>query len=243
MAIETFSVILQSVEQISPFVKHFVFHCDKSDFSFAPGQFVTIHFEYEGKIVRRSYSVACSPNSESKIEFAAGYVKNGPASELLFHLKPGDSLNMSGPFGRLILKEETPKRYIFLSTSTGVTPFRSMLPELAKRLEAHSELSIVLLEGVQHRGDGLYLHDFQKFSEQHPRFRYYACYSRETEAQAEHERIGHVQAQFDELDLQPEHDVVYLCGNPNMIDEAFATLKEKAFDVKNILREKYISSK
>lgn len=243
MAIETFSVKLKSVEQISPFVKHFVFHCDKSDFAFVPGQFVTIHFEHEGKVLRRSYSIACSPNSESRIEFAAGYVKNGPASELLFHLKPGDSLDMSGPFGRLVLKEETPKRYIFLSTSTGVTPFRSMLSELSERLKTHPELNIVLLEGVQYRRDALYLNDFQAFAEKHLRFQYYACYSRETETLAGHERIGHVQAQFDELNLQPEHDVVYLCGNPNMIDEAFATLKEKAFDVRSILREKYISSK
>lgn len=243
MAIETFSVKLQSVEQISPFVKHFVFHCDKGDFTFVPGQFVTIHFEHEGKVLRRSYSVACSPNSESRIEFAAGYVKNGPASELLFHLKPGDTLDMSGPFGRLVLKEETPKRYIFLSTSTGVTPFRSMLSELAERMKIHPELNVALLEGVQHRSDALYLSDFQAFAEKHSRFQYYACLSRETETLADYERIGHVQTQFDELNLQPEDDVVYLCGNPNMIDEAFATLKEKAFDVRSILREKYISSK
>ena len=44
------------------------------------------------------------------------------------------------------------------------------------------------------------------------------------------------------LDLNPETDVVYICGNPNMIDQSFEMLTNAGFDIKSVRREKYISS-
>ena len=249
--LKTFPIVLKSVSLITPGVKHFVFGLEKNaegeSFSYVAGQFITLHFEKEGQMLHRSYSVACAPvffDDNQCIEFAAGYVDNGAASELLFNLKPGDSLNATGPFGRLILKEETPKRYIFVSTSTGVTPFRAMLNNLAERFVSHPELQVVLLQGVQHREDLLYKDDFVSFSRKYPQFTFYACYSREQSAVLEsYESLGYVQKHFPHIHLNPHEDVVYLCGNPHMIDEAFLTLKESAFEPRNIFREKYISSK
>ena len=43
--------------------------------------------------------------------------------------------------------------------------------------------------------------------------------------------------------LDPVHDIAYLCGNPNMVDEAFALLKEAGLSVPHIRREKYVSSR
>lgn len=244
-SLKTFPIVLKSVSSITPNVKHFTF--TKEDFFYTAGQFITLHIEREGKILRRSYSVGCTPEFSKEnqvIEFAAGYVENGPASELLFKLKPGDTLQASGPFGRLTLKEETPKRYIFVSTSTGVTPFRAMFNTLSERFKTHPETQVVLLEGVQYRQDILYSDDFLNFSKKHPQFTFYASYSREKKINFQHhEHSGYVQSIFPSLNLNPHEDVVYLCGNPSMIDEAFLYLKEKEFEVKNIFREKYISAK
>ncbi len=249
--LKTFPLVLKSVSQIAPGVRHFVFHCEKNandaDFSYIAGQFITLHFERDGRMLNRSYSIATTPelfNETKCIEFAAGYVENGPASELLFNLKEGDILNASGPFGRLILKDETPKRYIFVSTSTGVTPFRAMFNALSKRFAEHPELQVVLLQGVQHKADLLYREDFLNFSKQYPQFKFYACYSREKDTALEdYEHCGYVQSLFSKLDLSPQEDIIYLCGNPSMIDEAFSILKDQTFEVKNIFREKYISAK
>ncbi len=249
--LKTFPLVLKSVTLISPGVKHFVFTCEKNadgaDFSYIAGQFITLHFEHEGRMLNRSYSIGCTPSffNETKcIEFAAGYVDNGAASQLLFNLKPGDTLNATGPFGRLILKDELPKRYIFVSTSTGVTPFRAMFTVLAERFAAHPELQVVLLQGVQYKDGLLYRDDFVSFSKQYPQFTFYGCYSREKDQDLEsYEHSGYVQSLFPKLHLNPQEDVVYLCGNPQMIDEAFLSLKEQAFDVKSIFREKYISAK
>ena len=40
-----------------------------------------------------------------------------------------------------------------------------------------------------------------------------------------------------------EHDIAYLCGNPNMVDATFEVLKAAGLPVPHIRREKYVSSK
>lgn len=244
MALTTYPVILNDAYMITPNVKHFVFqHLNTSVFNYLPGQFVTIHFDHDEKSLRRSYSIANAPQQNNIIEFAAGYVKDGPGTELLFNLMPGDIINMSGPYGRLILKDELPKRYIFAATSTGITPYRAMLTELEKRLQDHPELTIVILQGVQTREDILYKEAFVSLAAHCPRFIFRACLSREPQViEDAHEFKGYVQASFSDLTLNPDEDIVYLCGNPGMIDDAFANLKDQGFVPQQIIREKYISN-
>jgi ferredoxin-NADP reductase len=244
MQIQTISIALKESFMIAPKVKHFVFTCDlPSAFNYLPGQFITIHFEHLGKTLRRSYSIANEPKQDNRIEFAAGYFEGGPGTNLLYNLKPGDTISINGPFGRLILKEPLPKRYIFVATSTGITPFRAMLSELAKRMEQNPDLKIVILQGVQTRADLLYPQEFQAFAQKYPQVLFKSCLSREKpEDLRADEYAGYVQQTFPELNLHPEQDLVYLCGNPGMIDDAFNYLKEQGFAIQQIVREKYISS-
>ncbi|WP_231852218.1 ferredoxin--NADP reductase [Legionella micdadei] len=228
---------------ISSYVRHFTFKVLKSPpFNFIPGQFITIHFERDGKMLKRSYSIANVPAQNNRIEFAAGYVKGGPGTELLFNLKPGDQINVAGPFGRLVLKEDMPKRYILVATSTGITPYRAMLEELKRRLQTNADLRIVILQGVQKQSDILYGEDFKQFATEFPRVSFRAHLSRPDKELGEHEYSGYVQSAFPDLALNPQEDTIYLCGNPGMIDEAFNYLKEHGFGMHQIIREKYISS-
>ena len=243
MQVNTFPILLEDAFMVSPRVKHFVFKRPEDVlFDYLPGQFITIHFEHEGKILKRSYSIANVPTQNNRIEFAAGYVEGGPGTDLLFNLKPGDSININGPFGRLTLKDTQHKRYILIATSTGITPYRAMIAELTHRLETNPELHIVILQGVQKREDILYNDEFLAFSKQFPRVIFQAHLSREEHvALNRHERLGHVQTAFPELSLNPEEDLIYLCGNPSMIDDAFAYLQDQGFAMQQIIREKYIS--
>ncbi|OGV32303.1 MAG: ferredoxin--NADP(+) reductase [Legionellales bacterium RIFCSPHIGHO2_12_FULL_35_11] len=244
MKTNTFPVVLDDTFMLSPSVKHFSF-ISKQDFNYIPGQFITLHFEQEGKTFRRSYSIANPPENNNRIEFAAGYVPDGPGTNLLFNLQVGDELQINGPFGRLILKEASPKRYVLIATSTGVTPFRAMLPELEKRMLANAELKCVIMLGVQKREDILYNKEFQHWAERlKPQLDFQAYLSRETATNLEpRENKGYVQSGFETLNLNPLEDVVYLCGNPAMIDDSFEKLKDLGFTTQNIIREKYISSK
>ncbi|KTD23862.1 phenol hydroxylase [Legionella lansingensis] len=244
MQIKTFQITLEETFMLSPKVKHFIFRTEQSPpFHYLPGQFITIHFERNEKILKRSYSIANVPSQDNRIEFAAGYVEGGPGTELLFNLKPGDHLDITGPFGRLILKDELPKRYILVATSTGVTPYRAMIEELKRRLQNNPELKVVILQGVQKHEEILYPEEFLIFAQEYPQVTFRAHLSRQTTNLQHYEHHGYVQLAFPDLSLDPANDVVYLCGNPGMIDESFSYLKEQGFSMQQIIREKYISGK
>ncbi|KAF5281507.1 hypothetical protein FQR65_LT14655 [Abscondita terminalis] len=229
MSRKEFHLILETSEQIAPDVKHFTFRYEEGEsFEFIPGQFITLHIPTAEKVLRRSYSIANKTHqATNKIEFAASYVPAGTASELLFTLKPGDRLAATGPFGRLILREETPERYILVATGTGVTPYRTMLAELEQRPE-----------------DLLYRDEFIEFAEKNQWFEFHAYYSRvKLQTALNFEHTGYVLNAFTKIKPNPDQDIVYLCGNPNMVDEVFTLLvKSYAFPTEIIRREKYISS-
>lgn len=243
MAIQTFPVILEEVKSITPRVRHLAFRrTDEQVFNYIPGQFISIHLDMNGSTLRRSYSVATIPGQSDLIEFAISYVEGGAASEVLFHIEPGTPLNFSGPYGRLILRDEPIQRCFLMATGTGVTPYRAMLPQIKQKLAEHPELEIWVLMGVQYRIDQLYPADFIALAKEHPRFHYRVYHSRdELLEQQPHEYKGYVQTSFDELKPDAAHDVVYLCGNPNMIDDAYAILQELGFTAQQVRREKYVS--
>ena len=243
MSRDSFTLIVVDAYNVAPMVRHIVFKREEGQpFEYKPGQFITIHFERDGKTLRRSYSVATIPGQSDYIEIAAGYIEGGPGTELLFHLKPGNQVKTTGPFGRLVLRDETPQRYFLIATGTGVTPYRSMLPELKARMADQEQLEIVLLLGVRGRDHLLYANDFQGLAKENTRFHFVPCYSRQDpDTLNDDEQQGYVQQVLKRYELTPENDLVYLCGNPGMIDDAFQYLQEQGFTVQRIRREKYIS--
>ncbi len=243
MSREKFVLVLQESKEIAPLVRHFSFvRKDGQPFEFIPGQFVNLFFGFRGEELQRSYSLANIPGEENDVELALSYVSNGRASDHLFNMIRGDEVLASGPFGRLTLREEQPKRYILVATGTGVTPYRSMLMELSKRMH-DTQVEVVLLQGARSPEDLLYRDELIQFSKKHTHFTFYGCCSRTLSNPPQaYEKLGYVQNQFDDLNLNPEHDLVFLCGNPNMIDEAYAKLTEKGFTAKNVRREKYVFS-
>jgi len=244
MAIEKFSLALQQAQRITPNVLHMAFmRTDGKPLEYIAGQFITFMFQGAEKAKRRSYSIASIPGKTYTIDIAISYVEGGIASEALFNMKPGESFAAMGPAGRLIMQDDPEaKRYILVATGTGVAPYRTMLPALAKRLSEQPDFSVELLLGVQYHQDLLYGEDFREFAKQQQRFHFHAYLSRETTELASDEHTGYVQHAFKQLALHPGTDIVYLCGNPNMIDDAFTLLLEQNFATKDIRREKYISS-
>lgn len=219
---------------------------DDSDHKFIPGQFLNVHFPNdEGELVQRSYSISSmsSPAGDADyFDVALALVEGGLASRVFKALKPGDAMTVSGPFGRLVLKEPHPKRYILISTGTGVAPYRSMIEQIKTLPES---TSTIVVQGVRLPEDCLYSEDFIKTSQENDNFKFKACYSQvaDTADLAEHEYKGRVQVALDELNLNAEHDICYLCGNPAMVDEVFKNLKEIGFNNRNVRREKYVFSR
>ncbi|KRE96632.1 phenol hydroxylase [Frateuria sp. Soil773] len=234
---------------LAPAVRHLIFErVDGQPLAFQPGQFLQVHFNYDdGTATKRSYSVATVGDGSSpvqRIEIAVSYVEGGAATRLLGGLEHGGVVDASGPYGRFCLQAaDTHPRYLLLATGTGVTPYRAMLPQIG-RLLAQGGREVVLLYGARNEAELLYGEEFEAFAQAHPGFAFHACLSRQPRAVPRpNDRLGHVQAALAELSPSAERDIAYLCGNPNMVDAAFAALKEFGLPVPQIRREKYISSR
>lgn len=245
-----FPLKLISSHALAPTVHHFVFRRDDGQpLEFLPGQFIQIHFSYpDGSLTKRSYSIATvreqAAHAEDAIEVAVSYVPGGAASELFGHLQRGQQIEASGPFGRFCLMPgDANRRYLLIATGTGVTPYRAMLPQL-KRALAERAVEVVLLFGARGPGELLYGTEFAAFAAANPGFRFIPCFSRTLpETPYPHQRKGYVQDALAELAPDAERDIAYLCGNPNMVDAAFDTLKTFGLPVPHVRREKYVSSR
>ena len=244
-----FPLKLVSSRMVAPTVRHLVFSRDDGlPLDFIPGQFVQVHFHYDdGTATKRSYSVATVGDGSSpvqRIEIAVSYVDGGAATKLLGSLENDGIIDASGPYGRFCLHDaDTHPRYLLLATGTGVTPYRAMMPQIEKLL-ANGDREVVLLYGARTEAELLYGEEFEAFAQQHPGFIFHGCLSRQPRAMPRNtDRSGHVQNVLAELGPHAERDIAYLCGNPNMVDAAFATLKEFGLPVPQIRREKYISSR
>ncbi len=223
---------------------------DADRISYIPGQFISFHFpdpDNGDKLLRRSYSIASlHPSTENitEIDIVLTILPDGLASNFFDAAKVGMEVEMSGPYGALVLAKELPKRIFLVATSTGVAPFRTMLPQIAEMLDAGTEIDIELILGVQTPTEALFAEDFRAFTKAHPRFQFNLCYSRAAahELQAD-EYSGYVQYRLEALAPTPENDLVYLCGNPDMIDNAYKLLTERGFSPRQVKREKYISGR
>lgn len=239
-----FNLRLVESRMISHRVRHFAFsHVDNHAFDFTPGQFISIHFNDKyGMQAKRSYSIASIHGQSKLIEFAASEV-GGPGTEFLFNLPLGSIVQASGPLGRLVLLEPNPKRYILIGTSTGITPYRSMLTKISENIQQDKEHHTVIIQGVQNREQLLYHEDFIKLHHQYENYEFRAHYSRQPEDTKleDFEHHGYAQSALPALELDDSKDYIYLCGSPHMIEDTCNYLKSINFDSNHIKREKYYS--
>jgi len=247
---EFFPLRLRSAHMLAPTVRHMSFErADGKPFAFAPGQFLQIHFEQaDGHPAKRSYSIATRGHGDAmpieRIEIAVSYVEGGAATHLLAHLDPGQSLKASGPYGRFCLLDgDHNRRYLLVATGTGVTPYRAMLPQLAKLIPQRG-LEVALVFGARSEAELIYADEFEDYARRTPGFSFHPCLSRRPRAQpGTNDRAGRVQVALQALRPNPDTDIAYLCGNPLMVDEAFALLKEAGLALHHIRREKYVSAR
>ena len=117
----------------------FRFRTDRPQgFRFRSGEFAMIGLMVDGKPIYRAYSIA-SPAWEEALEFFSIKVPNGPLTQHLQKIQPGDTVLMrKKPTGTLVHDALTPgKRLYMFSTGTGIAPFASLIrdPETYEKFE------------------------------------------------------------------------------------------------------------
>src|SRR5580704_384355 len=73
---------------------------DGVDFSFIPGQFISLELPVGGERIIRPYSIASNPENGQLLEICLNLVPKGAGSAYLFSLTVGDHVSFTGPFGR-----------------------------------------------------------------------------------------------------------------------------------------------
>ncbi len=108
-------------------------------FRFRSGEFAMIGLNNAENPVYRAYSIASSCWEET-LEFYSIKVPNGPLTEKLQHIKPGDKILLkSKATGTLVHDVLLPGRRLWLlSTGTGIAPFASLVrdPDTYSRFES-----------------------------------------------------------------------------------------------------------
>ena len=230
---------------LTPSVRHFVFErSDGEPLSFLPGQFLRVKVAEGERPEFRSYSIA-NPTEPGRsdarrIELVISMVEGGLGSRLMTALREGEEIHATAPNGRFCLLpgDEEAKRYVMLGTGTGVAPYRGMLPQL--EAAAAAGRGSLLLLGNRSAAEQLYADEFRAAAARSPGIVLRFCHSRALpEAPDAHDVHAYVQDALGAFELDPEGDLAFLCGNPNMVDAAFERLKAAGFHPRRIRREKY----
>jgi ferredoxin--NADP+ reductase len=205
----------------------YVLRFDKGDLRFKTGQYLSVGVRGAGE--QREYSVY-SAQEDPYLEILVKEVKDGRVSKALKDLEPGDELDVHGPFGFFLLEDsgdQSPVEagqdlppYLFISTGTGISPFHSFV-------KTHPALDYQLIHGVRYREEAYEAEAFRPDC-------FTLCLSRG--------EGGDYSGRVTELLAQKKVDPrtqVYLCGNCEMIYEAYDILKGKGVDPRQIHTEVY----
>ena len=223
---------LLSYREVAPATRHFEFEVQGLDeLRFKPGQFVSVKHVVDGREITRAYSIASQPGG-NHFALCLNRIENGLVSKYLFELEPGAEIEMGGALGYFTLRN--PQRdALFVATGTGVAPFRSMLLQHLPEVER----KITLLMGCRFPRGLMYREELDQLAQDHPHFSFAPTVTRPDESWRG--RAGRVQAHLDEV-LDDRRDIdVYICGLKEMVDDVRSRLKQKGFDRKQIIYEKY----
>ncbi len=224
---------LVSYQDIGIEVRHFVFETlGTGTLEALPGQFVSFTGEVQGKRVTRPYSLAGLPQG-NRFELCLNRVREGLFSPWLFELEPGQTLAMQGPLGYFTPRQPF-RDSVLVATGTGVAPFRAFLQS---ETVLFSGARITLLFGARQEESLLYRTEFEELERRRPGFRYMPTLTRPPAGWQG--RMGRVQAHLDDA-LEGRTDLdVYICGMREMVDDIRRLLKERGFERRQIIAEKY----
>ena len=206
-----------------------------TDIYYHPGQFINLQRE-DGEM--RSYSLCSVPREDYFLEIHVKRVENGLFSHWMFNvLNEGDEIEFQGPNGDNFYKtSDVPKQNLLLiATGTGLSPLSGIVRDA---LLSDHQGDIYLYHG-SHDQQGLYLHEkMLQLAKKYPQFHYIPCVSGEDISGSLFcfGRANEV-AFSEHKDLQ--HWQVYLCGQPNMVEQAMEQANNLGAEKENVFSDPF----
>lgn len=197
----------------------YVLRLDRHGLDFEPGQYISLGVADD--INMREYSVY-SPVDSEFLEVLIKEVEHGHVSKLLRRLEPGREVRLDGPFGFFTIDERARRErsFLFVGTGTGVSPFHCFAG-------SYPDLDYTLLHGVRTLEE---CYDRDAFDP----IRHKACLTRDDRG----DYRGRVTDYLREHPVAPE-TYCYLCGNCDMIYEAFDILIGQGVPADQLFAEVY----
>ena len=209
MAVQSYHTTVERIERMTDSVKRFRFRLDEpTTLPFIPGQFLIVNVPQPGDAppLKRSYSIASPPHDAGHFELCIQMIPNGRASAFFDGLTGGERVTVTGPHGKFVLKQPVEYEPVFLSTGTGVAPFRAMVHDLLHRGFTHN---LWVFLGSRYEQNLLYLKEFQALAAQHHNLKFYPTVSRPVHWTGDR---GHVQEAFKRRILDYRRKEMYVCG-------------------------------
>lgn len=202
---------------------------------FAAGQYVSIKVNEQG--VRRSYSIASTPDVEHGIELLAEIIEGGKGSEYFLKTQPGDEVEILGPLGKFVVEPgEGERKLLFVATGSGIVPIKAMIEDLL--INKQEKRPIRLHWGMRSEQDLFWFDNFLRLSEEHENFVFDQVLSRPGEEWSL--CSGRVQdcLSRDFQDGLSEWEG-YVCGHPEKVESIANTLAELGMQEDKISFERF----
>ena len=180
--------------------------------SFSAGQYVEISMERDGVRQSRIFSISSSPEhylQTGKIELTIRVQEDGRMTPWMRQsLGPGMLVNLSDAAGEFVRTDQTTP-LLFIAGGSGITPFRSILGQLAR---LHSQQDILLLAYQRDRTHSLFQQELIRYQEQMPNLKVHYLFSDEVGMISEQ----HLQAYCPDIRKRQ----LMICGPTPMIQRA-----------------------
>ncbi len=158
-------------------VSSFIFESTEGlGFEYLPGQSATIEVPIDGRLVRRTYTICSTPTRPDRLKFTIKRVPEGLVSNwMIDHVAPGLELDIRGPGGSFSWAVRKPRKVLFLSAGSGVTPLLSMSRYIHDRGDA---VDVVFWHGGKTPEDLIARLEVEMIAKQRSSFRVVWCLSR-----------------------------------------------------------------
>ena len=199
-------------------------------FSFRPTQFTFLSLRTgEGTDVR-PMSIATSPtrpNLEYAVRTSDSAFKRAFAS-----LRPGDGVDVQGPFGRFLLRQDRPT--VLLAGGIGITPLKGMAEYASDRA---LPIPVRMVYSNRTEEEIAYRAELEELERRNPRFRVLHTLTGEV-AKGWDGSVGRMGArQLQDATRGLDRPVYYVCGKMSMVAEMFRLLSESGVPESDVLAE------
>ncbi|WP_416886695.1 NADH:ubiquinone reductase (Na(+)-transporting) subunit F [Marinospirillum sp.] len=209
-------------------------------------------WKYVSKVTEptiRAYSMANYPEERGLVKFNIRIATPPPGrddlppgimSSYVFSLKPGDKIDVYGPFGEFFAKE-TDNEMVFVGGGAGMAPMRSHIFDQLKRLKSTRKISFWY--GARSLREAFYVEEFDQLAKENPNFTWHLALSDPLPEDNWTGPTGFIHNVLYENYLKdhaaPEDCEFYMCGPPMMNAAVVKLLQDMGVEPENILLDDF----